>query len=57
MEGPPFAVAPDEVEGLFADRMAVACLEDVDIMEASPGLRARGATGLRERVSRLRPVR
>jgi thiopurine S-methyltransferase len=57
MQGPPFAVAPDEVEGLFADRMAVACLEDVDIMEASPGLRARGATGLRERVSRLRPVR
>jgi thiopurine S-methyltransferase len=56
MQGPPFSVTPDEIEGLFGARMRIRCLEDAEALHEAPGLRSRGLDALRERVSLLRPI-
>ena len=56
MAGPPFAVHPDEVEALFSPRHRILPLAELDVLDASPGLRARGVSALKERVYRLEPA-
>jgi thiopurine S-methyltransferase len=56
MAGPPFAVHPDEVEALFSPRHRILPLADLDVLDESPGLRARGVSALKERVYRLEPA-
>lgn len=54
--GPPFAVHPSEVESLFAPAHRVVPLAEIDVLDSSPGLRARGLAELKERVYRLEPA-
>lgn len=56
MAGPPFAVHPDEVQALFSPRHRILSLADLDVLDESPGLRARGVSALKERVYRLEPA-
>ncbi len=56
MAGPPFAVHPEEVEALFSARHRIQPLADLDVLDESPGLRARGVSALKERVYRLEPA-
>lgn len=50
MNGPPFAVPPEEVQALYADHANVVQLADVDALEANPRFRERGLSRLRENV-------
>lgn len=49
MDGPPFAVPPDEINDLFSGAFDVTCLEHRDGLAASANLKARGVTRLDER--------
>jgi thiopurine S-methyltransferase len=53
LDGPPFAVPPDEVRQLFGERWDIRQLEHRDILADQPGLAARGATALATDVFRL----
>ena len=53
MQGPPFAVAQNEVESLFANRFQIELLEDVDVLAKSPRFRDRGLSAMREKVYRF----
>lgn len=50
MAGPPFAVHAEEVAALFSARHRIRPLADLDVLDESPGLRARGVSALKERV-------
>lgn len=50
MDGPPFAVTPEEVRQLFGETVPIRLLADEDVLPAHPHFRERGLTGLRERV-------
>jgi len=54
MNGPPFAVAPTEVERLFADAYELEHLQQFEALAANPAFREKGLTGLTEHVWRLR---
>jgi thiopurine S-methyltransferase len=54
MQGPPFAVGPEQVRELYADRFSIDPLGGEDILDAEPRFRERGLTALREHVFRLR---
>ncbi|HEY7670106.1 MAG TPA: thiopurine S-methyltransferase [Hyphomicrobium sp.] len=54
MTGPPFAVPRRQVDRLFADSYAISELECRDALDASPHLRQRGLTALREYAYLLR---
>ncbi len=56
MSGPPFSVAPAEVDALFGGRHRVTALAGFDALDESPRFRARGLTQLVERVYRLDPA-
>lgn len=53
MAGPPFSVEPREVESLLGDKHRLEILGAFDILDESPGFRARGLKHLTERVYRL----
>lgn len=53
LQGPPFAVTPDEIMQLFSDTFDIRCLEDRDGLEASANLKSRGVTRLNERATLL----
>lgn len=53
MDGPPFAVADDEVRDLFARTCTVACLAERDGLVDSDHLRERGLDAATERVYRI----
>lgn len=53
MKGPPFPVLEPEIRALFAATHAIDAIAAVDVTADEPGLRARGATRLVERVYRL----
>ncbi len=56
MPGPPFAVSPDEVHSLYADRYDVQVLEGpIDILDQEPLFAERGVTTLEAAVFRLTP--
>jgi thiopurine S-methyltransferase len=55
MAGPPFAVHPDEVEALFSSRHRIALLAELDVLEESPRLRARGVSAIKEHAYLLKP--
>lgn len=54
MQGPPFAVGPEQVRELYAERFTVDQLAGEDILDAEPRFRERGLTALWEHVFRLR---
>lgn len=54
MSGPPFTVAADEVEELYAPHFEVELLESVSTLDDNPRFRQRGLTALGEKVWRLR---
>jgi thiopurine S-methyltransferase len=54
MSGPPFAVAADEVQTLFAPGFAIERLASFDVLAESPRWRQRGLDWLNEHVFRLR---
>lgn len=56
MNGPPFAVANDEVEALFRNTFELEWLRTEDALPSYPGFRERGLTRLEESVWRLRRV-
>lgn len=57
MQGPPFAVSPQEVSSLFAAHFRVKQLAEFSILEDEPRFQQRGLTRLEERVFHLaRPV-
>lgn len=51
--GPPFAVAPDEVQALFSDAFAITPLARHDILAEEPRMAAAGLTSLWSAVYRL----
>lgn len=53
MEGPPFAVARDEIEALYRPYGTVEVLEERDVIGTHPHFKARGATSLIETAYRL----
>ena len=53
MQGPPFAVAENEVRRLFDDHFVVEKLEEADILEQMPRFQQRGLTALTEKVFTL----
>ncbi|EGW54917.1 thiopurine S-methyltransferase [Candidatus Endoriftia persephone] len=55
MDGPPFAVHPEEVEALYGERFAVETLYMIDTIDESPRFRQKGLQHLLERVYRLSP--
>jgi thiopurine S-methyltransferase len=48
MQGPPFSVAREEVERLYAPRFAIRELDRRDVLESEPRMRSRGLTALTE---------
>lgn len=55
MDGPPFAVAADEIERLYGDSHCITPLDGLNVLAEHPRFRARGLTRLEERVYRLDP--
>ncbi len=53
MDGPPFAVLDDEVQGLFAGFWSLKILEDQDVLSESSKFVENGVTRLEERVYRI----
>ncbi len=53
MDGPPFAVLDDEVQGLFAGFWTLKILEDQDVLSESSRFVDNGVTRLEERVYRI----
>ena len=53
MDGPPFAVAEEEVISLYAGRHRVELLHTLDILAENPRFRAKGIDRLEEKVYRL----
>ena len=53
MDGPPFAVLDDEMQGLFAGFWSLKILEDQDVLSESPKFVENGVTRLEERVYRM----
>ncbi len=53
MDGPPFAVLDDEVQGLFAGFWTLKILEDQDVLSESSKFVENGVTRLEERVYRI----
>ena len=53
LDGPPFAVLDQEVQGLLGGRWQLETLEVTDILGESPKFLKAGVTGLQERVYRL----
>ena len=56
MNGPPFAVADDEVFELFEGDYRVERLASKDVLDSEPKFAERGLTWLREQVFRLTPL-
>jgi thiopurine S-methyltransferase len=54
LSGPPFSVAPSEIEAIFGGPFEIFPLETVDALDASPNLRERGLTRLIEHALWLR---
>ncbi|MDP7040631.1 MAG: thiopurine S-methyltransferase [Myxococcota bacterium] len=50
MDGPPFSVAPDEIQGHFETDKGLKLLEDQDILDPQSRWRQRGVTRMRETV-------
>jgi thiopurine S-methyltransferase len=48
MNGPPFAVGPDELHGLYGGAFDLHCVERADVLGANDGMRNRGVTALHE---------
>jgi hypothetical protein len=48
MNGPPFAVWPDELHGLYGGAFDLHCVERADVLGANDGMRNRGVTALHE---------
>lgn len=55
MAGPPFAVTPEEVHDLYADRYRIEDLFVKDVLAEEPRFRAKGVTRFEERVFLLTP--
>jgi thiopurine S-methyltransferase len=53
MSGPPFSVAPDDVDNLYSANHAIQELSRHDILASEPRMRARGLTRLQEVCYRL----
>ncbi|WP_150582862.1 thiopurine S-methyltransferase [Pseudomonas fluorescens] len=53
LDGPPFAVLDDEVQGLFAGFWSLKILEDQDVLSESSKFVENGVTRLEERVYRI----
>jgi thiopurine S-methyltransferase len=54
MDGPPFSVGEAEVRALYEDRFQVERLAALDVLAENPRFRAKGLSGLTEKVYRLR---
>lgn len=52
--GPPFAVSPLEVEGLYGGTYPIALLEEADIIEEEPRFQAKGLTSFYQRAYKLK---
>ena len=50
MQGPPFAVSPDEVQALYRDFSEILLLTQMDVLEQNPHFKARGLSSLQERI-------
>ena len=50
MQGPPFAVSPDEIIALFQNYAKIQLLEQVDILEENPRFQQRGLNQLQENI-------
>jgi thiopurine S-methyltransferase len=50
MEGPPFAVSPDEVEALYHKQVEICLLAQPDILAQEPRFQERGLSRLRESI-------
>lgn len=55
MEGPPFAVSPDEVEALYQKYVEIRLLKQMDILAQEPRFQKRGLSRLRESIFLLTP--
>lgn len=55
MDGPPFSVTADEVHTLYQQHYRVDCLEQREVIDDSPHLRAKGIESLLEKIWRLYP--
>ncbi len=53
MDGPPFCVAGDEIQALFADWCEIEYLAEDDMLEKEPHFRERGLSRMLEQVYRL----
>lgn len=57
MNGPPFAVPPDELRALYGERFGIVSLEARDTLAEEPRFRERGLQRLQERTDLLSPLR
>lgn len=48
MDGPPFTVSAQDVETLFGSHYQIHCLEEGDVIDLNPALKARGLHSLKE---------
>lgn len=55
MTGPPFPVSPERLESLFGLHYEIRCLEQSEVIDANPSLRARGLSRLTEAAWWLTP--
>ena len=53
MDGPPFAVSPDEVDRLFADKFSIEQIHEENVLDTNPSFRERGLDRLTEHVFML----